>query len=117
VRLDHNRKAEDIYMGVFGVACEYADHLQPDEDGNKYYLPIGIPEALAATLLLAAAKGIFGQIGKELYGKIKEVLFEKTKLKACPDKDLIEYLATKIPDLHLAARGETGCFQAATEII
>lgn len=87
--------ATNCYLNVYSKICEYSELMQPDED-ERWSLPEIVITAFTTTVLVAFLNGLFGEIGKDLYSKIKEYTFGKRKLKYAEPEDLINELAGKV---------------------
>lgn len=96
---NESQKAEEIYFEVFSCVSERADYLQPG-DGISLLLPeVAITSAVTA-VFVSLLKGFFGQIGKDLATKLKEVTIgRKKKISQAEPDDLVAALRERLPEI------------------
>jgi hypothetical protein len=100
--------AENCYLNIHTKTCDYAEVLQPGGD-ERWLLPEILITSLTTTIFVAFLNGFFGELGKDLYEKLKKKVTRGRVLEHCEPKEMINELANKMPELrHLDERFSNG---------
>jgi hypothetical protein len=111
-------RAEDIYFGVYSVAVEESDVLQPETEDQL--LPEAIISAFASTTIGAFLGGYFGEQGKALWSKTTDLWTARGKMRDAEPETVIETLAGQLRTLDSApgslAAGQDEVVRALREL-
>ncbi len=94
-------RAEDVYFGVYSVAVEEGDVLQPETEDQL--LPEAIISALTSTAIGACLGGYFGEQGKALWNKTTELWTARGKMRDAEPETVIDTLAGHLSALDSAS--------------
>ena len=106
------KRAENLYMDVFGVVAANGDFVEPEE-GVDLLLAETFIASLAATIVTALFEGFFKDLGKAFLDKLRRRPFRQGELIESEPEVLIAELARRMGSHELDT---AGLFRARAEV-